>query len=103
MTEDFTLVDADQFDARRGFTRWILPGTGANLPGHPQANADLWTSREGRLFTRFSSAGYIFHYEITSTRQPSITVDLQDAVCEFLQEKLVTWVIEGIDDSVLNM
>jgi hypothetical protein len=32
-----------------------------------------------------------------------ITEVLQDAACEFLQEKLVTWVIEGIDDSVLNM
>jgi hypothetical protein len=100
MTEEFTLADTDKFDARRGFTRWILPGTSANLPGHPQANADLWTSRDGRLFTRFSSVEYSYHYEISSTRQPVISEDRQDAVCEFLQEKLVTWMIEGIDDSV---
>ena len=103
MTEEFTLVATDEFDARRGFRRWILAGTGANLPGHPQANADLWTSRDGRLFTRFSSAGYIYHYEISSTRQPMIAEDRQNALCEFLQEKLVSWVIGGIDDSVLNM
>lgn len=103
MTEEFTLVATDAFDARRGFTRWILSGTGANLPGYPQANADLWTGRDGRLFTRFSSAGYIYHYEISSSRQSVISEDRQDALCEFLQEKLVTWVIGGIDDSVPNM
>ena len=103
MAEDFTLLSADKFDARRGFTRWILPGTGAMFPGHPLAMAYLWTSRDGRLFTRFSSAGYTYHYEIRSTSQPTITEDLQDAVSEFLQKKLVTWVAEGIDDCVLNM
>ena len=85
MAEDLTLHSADEFDARRGFTRWILPGTVAILPGHPQAMADLWTSRDGRLFTRFSCAGYTYHYEIRSSKQPTITEDQQDAVCEFLQ------------------
>jgi hypothetical protein len=103
MANHLTLLDADEFDARRGYTRWILPGTGAILPGHPEASADLWTDRDGRLFARFSSAAYIYHYEIRSSTQPTITEDLHDAVYEFLQEKLVTWVIEGIDDSVLNM
>ena len=103
MAEAFTLIDADAFDARRGFKRWVLPGAGAILPGHPQAMADLWTNRDGRLFARFSSAGYTYHYEIRSTTKSAITEDLQDAVSEFLQDKLVTWVIEGIDDSVLNM
>lgn len=103
MKEEFTLVDADGFDARRGFTRWILPGICTILPGHPQADADLWTSRDGRLFTRFSSAGYIYHYEIVSARKSAITEDQQEAVSEFLQDKLFTWVIKGIDDSVLSM
>lgn len=103
MADHLTLLDADEFDARRGYTRWILPGTGASLPGHPQANADLWTDRDGRLLARFSSADYIYHYEIRSSTHSAITEDMQDAVYEFLQEKLVTWVIEGIDDSVLNM
>lgn len=103
MPDDLTLLDADEFDARRGFTRWALPGTGAILPGYPQASADLWTNRDGRLFVRFSSAGYIYHYEIVSNAHHPITEDQKDAVFDFLQNKLVTWVIEGIDDSVLNM
>jgi hypothetical protein len=103
MAEDFTLIDANEFDARRGFHRWIRPGTAAILPGHPQATADLWRTRDGRLFTRFSSAGYIYHYEIISTKHPAITEDLQDSVSEFLQDRLVTWMIEGIDDSVLTI
>lgn len=34
---------------------------------------------------------------------PVITEDQHDDVYEFLQEKLMTWVIGGIDDCVLNM
>jgi hypothetical protein len=93
MADAFTLIEADKFDARRGFTRWILPGAGANFPGRPQATVDLWTNRDGRLFARFSSAGYIYHYEIRSIEQSAITEDLQDTVSDFLEEKLVTWVI----------
>jgi len=59
--------------------------------------------RDGRLFTRFSSAGYIYHYEIISTKKRAITEDLQASIDDFLQMKLVTWMIEGIDDCVLTM
>lgn len=103
MEVDLTLLNADEFDARRGFTRWVLPGTGVVLPGQPQANADVWTNRDGRLFARFSSAGYIFHYEIVSTTHHPISEDLEDAVREFLLDRLVTWVMGGVDDSVVNM
>jgi hypothetical protein len=103
MADHLTLLDVDEFDARRGYTRWVLPGTVARLPGHPQASTDLWTDRDGRLFTRFSSADYVYHYEIISSMHPVITEDQHDDVYEFLQEKLMTWVIGGIDDCVLNM
>jgi hypothetical protein len=102
MPNHLIMLDADEFDARRGYTRWILPQTGAIL-GNREANADLWTDRDGRLFVRFSSSGYVYHYEIQSSTQPVITEDLHDAVYDFLQEQLVTWVVGGVDDSVLNM
>ena len=103
MPETFAIIDAESFDARRGFRRWILPGTIAHFPGRPQATADIWADRSGRVFTRFASAGYIFHYEIITCTGTPISEDQEDAINDFLQEKLVLWTVEGIDDSVLNM
>ncbi|MCB1224449.1 MAG: hypothetical protein KDK99_01450 [Verrucomicrobiales bacterium] len=103
MPEALSLIDAEPFDARKGYRRWALPATIAHLPGYPQAIADLWSDRSGRLFARFSSAGYIYHYEIPSNTGTQFSEDQKDDIEEFLQEKLVLWMIEGIDDSVLNM
>lgn len=103
MNESFILLDVDGFDARRGYTRWVSPGVGANFSSHPQAVADLWTDRDGRLFTRFSCSGYVYHYEIVSASRTSIAEAQMAEIEKFLDDKLLLWVTEGIDDSVLNM
>jgi hypothetical protein len=99
----FTLVFMDSFDARKGFKRWVLPGAGAHLPARPQANADLWTDRSGRLVARFSGAGHVCHYEIAASGgEPLGEVDAP-AMNHFLQDKLVAWEIEGFDDDVFKL
>jgi hypothetical protein len=40
---------------------------------------------------------------MVSAKGHPIGEDEQDAVAEFLMEKLHLWVVEGIDDDVLNM
>ena len=98
MTTPFALAEAGRFDARKGFTRWILPGLVVIFHGHPRAVADIWINREGRLFTRFSSSIYTYHYEIVTPAQALISQDQEGALCKFLEDKLVLWVGEGIDD-----
>ena len=56
---DLKLTPIAQFDARRGYRRWCLPGVGVRMGDSPQAVADIWEDREGRLFTRFESLGYL--------------------------------------------
>lgn len=103
MRDRFELTHTVAFDTREALVAWVLPGTVASLPGYPDAEANLWTDREGRLFAEFRCDGYEYHYEISKANGTPITHALQNDVCEFLQERLVTWVIEGVDDDVLNM
>lgn len=103
MKDRLELTHTDAFDAREGFVPWLLPGTVASLPGYPDAEANLWTDQEGRLFAEFLCDGYEYHYEVANINGSPITHEQQDEVCEFFQERLVTWVIEGVDDDVLNM
>ena len=102
MKHTFVLNEIDQFDARKGYTRWVLPGVGISSPGMPKATVDIWRNREGRLFTRFNSAGYVYHYEIISANQKSFGDDMKQDIENFLFSMLDIWVCEGIDVSVLE-
>ena len=99
MLPQFTLDETDKFDARRGYSRWVLPGTGAVFPGKPCANADLWTDKDGRIFVRFSSRDYNYYFEIKLADGSSPTVEVKDYLEDFLQHTLVQWMVEGLDDS----
>lgn len=103
MKENYTLLEIEDFDARKSFTRWVVPGTGIRLPGCYAAHADLWINAAGGLVARFSSFGYVYHYEVRAVGKKQIRPADADNVLDFIQDKLVTWSIGGVDDSVTNM
>jgi hypothetical protein len=103
MSDHFELTHTDAFESRKDLVPWVLAGTVASLHDRPDAEANLWTNIEKRVFVEFLSDGYAYHYELSNANGHAFTPEQQDEVSEFLQERLVTWVIEGIDDDVLNM
>lgn len=101
--EPFKLLITGSFDARGGYTRWILPGLGARSTKRGSlVEADLWTDRQGILVTRFTSPsrGCSEHFKIQGLTGEEITPDQQEAVADFLVEKLLEWAFydfEGVD------
>jgi hypothetical protein len=93
----FKLEDIDEFDARRGYKRCVIPGVGTHV-GKRQAIADFWKDRNGNLVVRFSSQGYQYHFKglLASGRQ--IPEDQMEEFSEWVSERLLDWIIEGVDD-----
>jgi len=100
-TGDFKLFPTDEFDARRGYSRWVLPGVGTRTTERGSlAEADLWVDRKGKLVTRFRSRGYTLHFEIKVIPKSQITHEMEDDIAEFLLAMLSTWVVGGVDDDL---
>lgn len=100
-TGRFKLIPVDEFDARRGYSRWVLPGVGSRTTDRGSlAEADLWVNRNGNLVTRFRSCGYTLHFEIKVVPEDTITDEMQDDIAEFLLKMLRTWVVDGVDDDL---
>ena len=105
----FKLVPVAAFDARRGYSRWVLVGVGTTISPHPffegilrpyNITADLWIDKQGVLFTRFTSMGYTSHYRLKSTSEKKITPDMQHALLDFLMETLMEWDNQGPDEDL---
>lgn len=100
-TANFRLVPTHAFDARRGFSRWVIPGIGTRTTERGSlAEADLWIDRQGNLFTRFASQGYSLHFRIKSVLSDRVTPAMKDDVENFLHDMLITWVVDGVDDDL---
>jgi hypothetical protein len=100
-TGDFKLMPTDWFDARRGYSRWVVPGVGVSTIGRESsAQADIWINPKGKLVTRFMSAGYSLHFEIKVIPEIQITNEMQEDIADFVTEMLITWVVEGWDDDL---
>jgi len=100
-TGEFKLMPTDEFDARRGHSRWILPGVGTRTTERGSlAEADLWINRNGKLLTRFRSRGHTLHFEIKVIPESQITHEMQEDIADFLSEMLMTWVVDGVDDDL---
>lgn len=72
-----------------------------HVPGHPRADADFWTDRNGWLVVRFSSQGYAFHFEaLLAGGGQVIDIELREQEFEdYIADKACEWVSEGIDES----
>lgn len=100
-TAEFKLVPIDEFDARRGYSRWVLPGIGIRTSERGSyAQADIWTDRQGELVTRFTSLGYSLHFKIKAVPVGQITFGRKEDVANFLNDMLMTWVVGGVDDDL---
>lgn len=99
-TPEFKLIPIDEFDARKGYSRWISPGVGTHTTERGSlAQADLWMDQQGKLVTRFTSRGYSLHFEIRAVSSDLIP-DMKEHIEEFLLEMLMTWVADGVDDDL---
>ena len=96
--QKFKLAEANAFDARR-YKRCKPPGVGVSFGRGRSANADFWRDKEGKLFVRFSSQGYIFHLEASRIDGMPISIDDMSEFEEYIAESLSTWLVEGVDDS----
>lgn len=96
----FRLVLIDAFDARRGYKRCPLPGVGVSwVGGVPRgANADFWRSRTGEFVVRFSSQGYVYHFEAFAASGKQIPENEIPEFGDFIADALCEWVDEGVDD-----
>lgn len=94
----FRLIEVDAFDARRGYRRCTPPGVGLSFADGPNAIADFWRSRTGRLLVRFSSQGYVFHLEALRRGGKKISADDMTEFEEYVADTLVEWVTEGLDE-----
>lgn len=94
----FRLSKVADFDARRGCRRCDPPGVGVSFADRPQALADLWRSRSGRLVVRFSSQGYVYHLEAVRSDDREISDDELGAFADFVADALFQWAIDGVDD-----
>ena len=100
-TGDFKLIPTNGFDARRGYSRWIIPVVGVSTIGRKSvAEADLWINPKGKLVTRFKSSGYTLHFEIKVIPEIPISNEMQEDIAYFLSQMLMTWLIEGVDDDL---
>jgi hypothetical protein len=100
-TAEFKLVPTTEFDARRGYSRWVTPGVGIRTTERGSlAQADIWVDRQGKLVTRFTSLGYSLHFKIKAVPPGQITFDSKEDVVMFLQDVLLTWTAEGVDDDL---
>ncbi|MEW6685574.1 MAG: hypothetical protein AB1393_05140 [Candidatus Edwardsbacteria bacterium] len=100
IARDYKLVPIDEFDARRGYSRWLTPGVGIRSTKRGSlAQADLWIDQEGKLVARFTSRGYSLHFQIRAVSSDLAPV-MKDHIEEFLTEMLMTWVVDGVDDDL---
>lgn len=100
-TAEFKLVPTDEFDARRGYSRWVLPGVGIRTPGKGSySQADIWIDRQGELVTRFTSHGYSLHFKIKAVTPCQITLGMKEDIANFLNDMLMTWMVNGVDDDL---
>jgi hypothetical protein len=93
----FVLARVPPFDARRGYRR--PQPTGVGVAGHDQeAIADFWRGRDGGLFVRFTSQGYVFHYEARLQSGAPIEQADMEAFALYVSDVLMEWLCEGVDD-----
>ncbi len=90
-----------RFDARRGYKRCSVPGLGVSWSEGwpPSALADFWRDRAGRLVVRFSSLGYVYHFEAMLGSGEGIPDTKLQAFQEYVEEVLADWAHDGVDNA----
>lgn len=103
--QKFKLIEIADFDARRGYVRWDLPGIELEIPANrsfwwlppTRLKADFWRRRDGALVIRFSSNNTsVFHYEaLRANGKPVHDKDIEEFM-DYILDVLEEW--EGTDD-----
>ena len=94
----YKLIETGGFDARRGYKRCSLPGVGVFYEDGTNAIADFWKDKTEKLVVRFSSQGYIFHFEALLVSGKQITEDKMEDFGQYVMNVLLEWLAEGVDD-----
>lgn len=96
---EYTFESIANFDARRGYTRCVLPGVGTSFQDGQSGTIDLWRDRAGNVVARFSSQGYAFSFMVTHSSGEQLTDAQVEAFENLLGKLLMLWLIEGVDDT----
>lgn len=96
---EYTFESIADFDARRGYTRCVLPGVGVSFQDGRSGMTHLWRDRAGNVVVRFSSQGYTFSFMVVHSSGEQLTDDQVEAFEGLLRKLLMLWLIEGVDDT----
>ena len=100
-TGEFKLMPMGDFDAKRGYSRWVIPSVGVGTTERESvAEADLWINPEGKLVTRFKSGGYTLHFEIKVFHETRIKNEMKEDIAYFLSQMLMNWVVDSVDEDL---
>jgi hypothetical protein len=94
----YVMEPVADFDARREYCRFRLPGVGISFTDGTRAEADVWRDRSGNLVARLSSSGYTYSSAIYDASGRAPADDEVDGLDQYLLETLHLWLIEGVDD-----
>jgi hypothetical protein len=94
----YVMEPVADFDARRGYRRFRLPGVGISFTDGTRAEADVWRDRSGNLVARLSSSGYTYSFAIRDASGRAPGDDHADRLEQYLLEVLHLWLIEGVDE-----
>lgn len=93
----FRLIQIEPFDAR-GLKRCNPPGVGVKVGVTPKADSYFWRDRSGKVVIRWSSQGYVYHFEAARNDGEEISDLDMDELGTFIANLMHGWVIEGVDD-----
>lgn len=94
----YVLTEIDGFDARKAYTRCLIPGAGTSLGRGRTAVAEFWRDRSGNVVVRFSSQGYRFSFEATLPDGGPIADRQMEHFAGHVMDLVHLWLVEGVDD-----
>lgn len=94
----FNFVEVDNFDARRGLTRYPIPGVVVHA--HSQVGtADFWRNADGDVLVRFESPGYRYSFRARAGSGAAVAPDQLHDFEAHVEKLLLAWLCDGVDDT----
>ena len=94
----YLLAQIPNFTARKGYGRCPVPGVGCSACDH-NALADFWRTAGGNVVVRFSCEGYVFSFVAFMPGGDPIPDKDMEPFSSFIDELLLMWTCDGIDDT----
>ena len=96
---EYSFTQIDDFDARSGYKRCVIPGVVIATPRRIKLVADLWRNRQRQIVVRFSVLDDRYSYSVKHTTGDELEDEDIDDFSFYMSYLLLRWSSEGIDDS----